>query len=252
MNYKNDFLHGIRDGFPIGLGYFAVSFSLGITAKNIGIKPFQAFLLGLLNNASAGQYAGLALMAADAAYIEIAVMIFIANARYLLMSCALSQKFSQKTPFFHRLLIGFDVTDELFGIAIAYPGYIVPAYMYGAFSMALPGWSLGAPVAIIVGDILPARVMCALSVAIYGMFLAVIIPPARQNRVVLGAVLASFILSYFSTVVPFTAALSSGTRTILLTVIIASAAALLFPVHDDADADISGAEHDSSDKEGRS
>ena len=115
---------GMRDGFPIALGYFAVSFSLGIAARNAGLTPVQGFWASLLNNASAGEYAAFTLIAAKATYWEVAVITLIANARYLLMSCALAQRFSPETPFFHRLLIGYDVTDELFGIAIAQEGFL--------------------------------------------------------------------------------------------------------------------------------
>ena len=116
------FCDGMRDGFPIALGYFAVAFSLGIAARNAGLTPVQGFLASILNNASAGEYAAFTLIAAKATYWEVAVITLIANARYLLMSCALAQRFSPATPFFHRLLIGYDVTDELFGITIARPG----------------------------------------------------------------------------------------------------------------------------------
>ena len=224
------FFRGLRDGVPIGLGYFAVGFSLGITAGNIGLTAFQGFLASLLNNASAGEYAGFSLIAAGAAYVEMALVILVTNARYLLMSCALSQKFAPDTPFYHRLLIGFDVTDEVFGLAIAQPGNLDPAYMYGAMSVAIPGWSLGTAAGILAGDVMPERVVSALSVAIFGMFLAIIIPPARKDRVVGCLVLLSFAASYAFAVIPALAALSAGTRTLLLTVVIAGVAAALFPV----------------------
>ena len=224
------FLQGMRDGMPICVGYLAVAFSLGIFAGNIGMTAFQGFLASLLNNASAGEYAGFALMAADAAYVEMALMIFIANARYLLMSTALSQKFSPETPFYHRLLIGFDVTDELFGLGISRPGWLDPVYMYGAFCVALFGWSVGTALGIVAGNILPARVVSALSVAIYGMFIAIIIPPARKNRVVAVLVLVSFAASFVFAVLPALSGLSAGTKTLILTIVISGAAAALFPV----------------------
>ena len=114
--------NGMRDGVPIGLGYFAVSFSLGIAAKNAGLTPFQGFLASLLCNASAGEYAGFTLIAAGATYLELAIVTLIANARYLLMSCAMSQRLDPAMPGFHRPLMAFHITDELFGIAIARPG----------------------------------------------------------------------------------------------------------------------------------
>lgn len=245
LNIRRRFLWGVRDGAPIGLGYLAVSFSLGITAGNIGLTAFQGFLASLLNNASAGEYAGFALMAADAAYVEVALVILVTNARYLLMSTALSQRFSPDTPFYHRLLIGFDVTDELFGLAILHPGSIDPAYMYGAFSMALPGWAFGTALGVTAGNILPERLVRALSVAIFGMFLAIIIPPARKNRVVLALVVVSFAASFAFAAVPWLASLSAGTRTLLLTVVISGAAAALFPVRTEPEENVPAGEGES-------
>ena len=212
-------VNGIRDGIPIGLGYFAVSFSLGIAARKAGLSPFQGFLASLFNNASAGEYAAFTLIAANAGYLQVAIITLIANARYLLMSCALAQRFSPDTPFFHRFLIGYDVTDELFGITIARPGWLNPYYTYGAILVAAPAWSIGTALGII-----------ALSVALYGMFLAIIIPPARKSRVVAGLVAVSFFLSFICSYLPGISTLSDGTRTILLTVLISCAGAILFPV----------------------
>ena len=161
-------VNGIRDGIPIGLGYFAVSFSLGIAARKAGLSPFQGFLASLFNNASAGEYAAFTLIAANAGYLQVAIITLIANARYLLMSCALAQRFSPDTPFFHRFLIGYDVTDELFGITIARPGWLNPYYTYGAILVAAPAWSIGTALGIIAGNLLPLRAVSALSVALYG------------------------------------------------------------------------------------
>ena len=226
---------GVRDGTPIALGYLAEAFTLGIAARSAGLTAFQGFLASLLNNASAGEYAGFTLIAAGAAYWEVALMTLITNARYLLMSCALSQKFAPDTPLRHRFLVGYDVTDEIFGIAIARPGSLDPYYNYGAMLVAMPGWAVGTALGILAGDVLPLRVVSALSVALYGMFLAVIVPPARKNKVVAGVVAASFLLSFAAAHLPLLAALSSGTRTILLTVAIAALAAVLFPVSAEAE-----------------
>ena len=231
--HKQALREGFRDGIPIGLGYFVVAFSLGIAARNAGLTPVEGFVASLLNNASAGEYAGFTLMAAQASYLELAIVTLIANARYLLMSTALSQRFSPATRFLHRVLVGFDVTDELFGIAIARPGWLDPFYSYGAFVPALAGWSTGTALGIAMGNILPLRMVSALSVALYGMFLAIIIPPARKNRVVLGCVIASFLASLMMGMAPLFATWSAGTRTIVLTVAISSVAALLFPVPDE-------------------
>ena len=226
------FREGMKDGIPIGLGYFAVSFSLGIAARNAGMTPFQGFLASLLTNASAGEYAVFTLIGQNAAYLEAAIMTLIANARYLLMSTALSQKLSPDVSLHERLLIGFDVTDELFGIGIARRGYLEPMYYFGAMSVSIPGWAVGTTLGIIMGNLLPARIVSALSVALYGMFLAIVIPPARENRVLAFFTVLAFASSWLFTVLPAVASLSSGTRTIILTVALSTAAALLFPRED--------------------
>lgn len=224
------FVEGVRDGIPIGLGYFAVAFSLGIAARSAGLTPFQGFLTSILNNASAGQYAGFSMMAADGSYFEMALITLVTNARYLLMSCALSQRFAPGTPLCHRLLIGFDVTDELFGITIARPGLLNPYYTYGAIVAAAPCWATGTALGITAGNLLPPQLVSALGVALYGMFLAVIIPPAKKDRTIALLIIASFAVSYAASVLPLTAALSSGTRIIILTVVLSAAAALIAPV----------------------
>ena len=227
---RQELFSGMHDGIPIGLGYFAVAFSLGIAARSAGLTAFQGFLASLLTNASAGEYAVFSLIAANAAYLEIAVISLITNARYLLMSCALSQKLSPDTPLALRLLTGFGITDEIFGISIAKPGFLNPWYTFGALLVASPCWAAGTALGIAAGNMLPDRIVSALSVALFGMFLAVIIPPSRQNKTVAGVVLISFAASWAAAVLPALSALSEGTRTIILTIAISSAAAFLFPV----------------------
>ena len=160
-------------------------------------------------------------------------MTLITNARYFLMSCALSQRFSPSTPFFHRLLIGNYITDEFFGIAVAREGDLKPAYYYGAVAVAAPCWALGTALGIRLGLLLSARVVSALSVALYGMFLAIIIPPAKKELSVACCVLAGFLCSWAFGAIPALAALSTGTRTILLTVGISAIVALLFPIREE-------------------
>ncbi|MCR5033461.1 MAG: AzlC family ABC transporter permease [Lachnospiraceae bacterium] len=223
------FAQGIRDGIPIALGYLAVSFTLGIAARNAGFNPWQAFFVSLTNNASAGEYAGFTLIAAGASYLQVALITLITNARYLLMSCSLSQKLSPDTPMIHRLLVAYDVTDEIFGISIAVAGKLNPFYNYGAMAVALPGWAVGTYLGVMMGNILPARVVSALSVGLFGMFLAIIIPPARKSKVILTLVVISMVMSYLCGVIPFLAQISTGMRTILLTVVISLIAAILFP-----------------------
>ena len=220
---------GVRDGMPIALGYFVVAFTLGIAARNAGLSPLQGFLASFFNNASAGEYAAFIVIAADRPYLEMALITLVANARYLLMSCVLSQRFSPDASLWHRIFVGFDVTDEIFGISAARPAPLDPYYNYGAMLVALPGWSVGTAVGIIAGNALPAAVVSALSVALYGMFLAIIIPPARKNRVIGMFVAIAFAASFAASVLPVVSELSGGTRTILLTVILAAVAAAKYP-----------------------
>ncbi len=226
---KIAWIRGMRDGIPIGLGYLAVSFSLGMFARNAGLTPFQGFLASFLCNASAGEYAGFTLIAAGSSYLEMALVTLIANARYLLMSCAMSQRMQPDTPLHHRFLMAFDITDELFGIAIARPGYLNPFYTYGAVFVAIPFWAVGTALGAFAGNVMPPRLESALSVALYGMFLAVIIPPARKNKILVGLLLFCFAASSAATYLPIVSEIESGTRTILLTVLISAAAAILFP-----------------------
>ena len=223
----------MKDGLPIALGYLAVSFTLGITARNAGFSPLQALLASVTNNASAGEYAAFAIIAAGGTYWEVAVMTLIANARYLLMSCALSQKLAADTPLGHRMLLAYDVTDEIFGISVARPGKLNPWYTYGAMLVAIPGWGLGTFLGVVLGNILPLRLVSALSVGLYGMFLAIVIPPARHSRVIAGLVAVSFALSFAASSWEALAGVSSGVKTIVLTVVISLAAALLFPVKEE-------------------
>lgn len=227
---------GLRDGIPIALGYFAVAFTLGIAAKKAGLTAFQAALTAALTNASAGGYAAFTLIASGAGYLEMAVTQLIVNARYLLMSCSLSQKLAPDTPLRHRLLIAFDITDEIFGISSAVKGALNPYYNYGAMTVAIPGWALGTFFGVVSGNILPANIVSALSVGLYGMFLAIIIPPAKQNKIIAGIIIISMAASFMFSILPLLSAISSGLRVIILTVVISLAAALLFPVKEEENA----------------
>lgn len=221
---------GLRDGIPIGLGYFVVAFALGIVARFVGLSPFEGFITSLFNNASAGEYAAFTVIAADASYFEMAMITLVANARYMLMSAVVSQKISPDMPFYHRIFVGFDMTDEIFGITVARPGKLNPFYNYGAMLVALPGWSLGTMFGVIAGNVLPPSIISALSVALYGMFLAIITPPARSDRVIAIAIAVSFALSFLAE--QFFGEISAGSRTIVLTILIAGIAAILRPIKD--------------------
>lgn len=229
------FKSGIQDGIPIGLGYMAVAFSLGIAARSAGLTAFQGFLSSLLTRASAGEYAGITVIAADAPYFEMVLVSLVTNARYLLMSCALSQRLPVDMPLCHRFFLGYNITDELFGITIAHPGRLNPWYTYGAAFIAAPCWASGTALGIIAGNLLPLRITSALSVALYGMFLAVIIPPSRKDKIIGILVILSFAASFAASVLPAISGFSDGTRTIILTVVISAAAAFLFPVRQEED-----------------
>jgi len=224
------FVRGLRDGIPIALGYFAVAFTLGIAARKAGFTWVQAFFCCFTTNASAGAYAGISLIQAGAGILEITIMEAVANARYLLMSAALSQKFSPETPFFHRLLVAYDVTDEIFGISVNVPGYLNPRYSYGAMALALPGWAGGAALGVVMGNILPAAAVSALGVGIYGMFIAIVIPPARKSRKIAIVVACSAAVSLVMSLIPAVQAIPSGVQTIILTVALSSLAAIVFPI----------------------
>lgn len=222
--------NGVKVGIPIAMGYFAVSFTFGILAKQAGLNPFEALLMSVTNLTSAGQFAGLTLIATAAAIIEIAVAQLIINSRYFLMSFALSQKIDPKTPVIHRLLMAYGITDEVFGVSITVPGKLSPYYAYGVMSVAVPGWALGTLFGVISGDILPPRLISALSIALFGMLLAVIIPPAKKSKVVAGLIVISMVLSLTFAMLPILQSISSGLKIIILTILIAGIAAFVFPV----------------------
>lgn len=230
---NNAFKKGMKDAIPIALGYLAVGFSLGIPAKQAGLSPFQGFMTSLLGNASAGEYVVFSLIAANATYIELIIGTLVTNARYLLMSASLSQRLESSTSLKHRLMIAFDVTDELFGIGIAHIQSSGPYYMYGAYSLALPAWSIGTGLGVVAGQILPIRFVSALSVALYGMFLAIVIPPAKKDKTVRILVILSFIASFLWQFIPMLHTLSDGMKTIILTCVISLIAAIVCPRKDD-------------------
>ncbi|MBS5703870.1 MAG: AzlC family ABC transporter permease [Butyricicoccus pullicaecorum] len=230
------FRRGLKDGLPIALGYLAVSFSLGIAAKNAGMTAWQTTLMSLTNNTSAGEFAALSVIGAGAPYLEMAVTQLIINLRYLLMSAALSQKLDPGLPLIHRLLVGFEVTDEVFGVSIAVDGRLNPYYTYGMMCMAIPGWALGSCLGVVMGNALPARIVSALSLALYAMFLAIIVPPARKSRVLAGVILVAMAASLACSLLPVLRGISSGMRIIVLTVVIAGAAAYFFPIKEDENA----------------
>lgn len=231
MNNKKAYLSGIKDGTPIALGYFAVGFTLGIAAKAMGINAFQAGLMSFLMHASAGEFAVLTVIAGQSGYLAMILTQLVINIRYFLMSCSMSQKINPNTSLPKRLLLSYFVTDEIFGISASVKGELNPYYPLGAATVASPGWIVGTVLGALVGNILPPSLSSALSVALYGMFLAVVVPASKSDKTIAAVVAASMAGSLAFTFLPYLSAISAETRIITLTLVIASAAAIIKPVH---------------------
>lgn len=234
------FFRGLRDGIPIAMGYYAVAFSLGIIAAGAGLTALTGFVSSLLIRASAGEYGVYSLAAIGASYAEIVGVSLIANLRYLLMGAALTQKFSAATSLPKRIAAAWCITDEVFGISMAYPGKLPVSYPLGATLIAGLSWAAGTTSGILAGGALPQPVVAALSVSLYGMFIAIVVPPAQKDKAVGLAVLVSVALSGLTALLPWFEALSAGTRTIILTILISALAAWLKPVKDEEEDSLAG------------
>ena len=230
MTKAESFYMGVKNGIPIGLGYFAVSFSFGIMAVSGGIGIGQGVLISLTNLTSAGQFAGLDIILAAGTYVEMALTQLIINLRYCLMSFSLSQKLMRDEGRIHRFFAAFGITDEIFGVTASQKGMVSAWFMYGLMSVAIPGWTLGTLAGGISGSILPGYIVSALCIMIYGMFLAIIIPPAKKEKPILAVVLASMAISTLFDTVPLLRNVSSGFVIIITTLLVAGLAALIFPV----------------------
>lgn len=234
MNSRlTQFKFGLRDGIPIMLGYIAVSFTFGIVARNAGLSTMEAVVMSFTNLTSAGQFAALEIIQTGSSFLEMAMTQLIINLRYCLMSCSLSQKFHPEMPFFHRFFVAYGVTDEVFGVSVCRPGRLSPFYSYGLICAALPGWTLGTLLGAISGSLLPDRLLSALNVALYGMFLAVVIPPVKTSPVLSLLIPVSMALSFLFTLIPVLSGISSGFKIIILTILIAGGAAFLFPLKEE-------------------
>lgn len=227
---KQEIQSGCRDGIPIALGYFSVSFSFGIMAMGGGLSVFQAALTSLTNMTSAGQFAGLQIVIAGGTLLEMAATQLIINLRYALMSLSLSQKLSEKVTMRQRLMIAFANTDEIFAVAMSHGKELSFPYMIGLQSLPILGWTAGTACGAAAGSVLPASVNSALSVALYGMFMAVVIPAAKKAVSVLSVVLLSAFMSCLLYYVPAFKGISAGMSIILCTVAVSAAGAVLFPL----------------------
>jgi len=226
------FKKGLKDGLPICLGYISVSFAFGMMATQGGLPVWVALLISMTNMTSAGQFAGTELILSGGLYIEIAVTTFVINIRYMLMSLSLSQKVDEAMTSLERWVLSFGVTDEIFAVSMQQKGSINARYLSGLIATPYIGWTLGTLLGGTATNLLPMGVRTALGIAIYAMFIAIIIPPAKKSRPVLKVILLSVALSCIFKWVPGLNLISSGWVIIICAVIASAYAALRYPVHD--------------------
>ena len=226
----NKMQRGIRDGIPIAVGYFSVSFTFGMMAVQSGISPFHAVLISLLNLTSAGQFAGLTVIVSNASLMEMALTQLVVNIRYALMSVSLSQKLDDSVKMRSRLLIAYGNTDEIFAVASSKPGTVGAKYLYGLILLPVLGWVGGTLAGAVASTLLPGPVISALGVALYGMFIAIVVPPAKEHKEVRTVVLIALLLSCAFYYLPVLRQVSSGFMIIICTVAAAAVGAVLFPL----------------------
>ena len=227
---KKQFLTGMKDGLPICLGYLSVSFGFGILAAGLGLTPFTAWLISAANLTSAGQVAGVGIIAAGGTYLEMALTQLVINIRYALMGLSLSQKLDSSFRTSHRLLAAYGITDEIFAVSHAKEGLLKPVYMYGMILVAFLGWTTGTLLGAVAGELLPQALTDAMGIMLYGMFLAIIIPAAREDRGALTVVAAAAVISIFFYYV--LTAVSGGFSVIISSVAAAAIGAVLLPIQE--------------------
>ena len=231
-----DFKNGLRDGIPIALGYISVSFTFGLQAVSSGLYWWESVLISLTNLTSAGQFAGLDIMIRGGGFwVEMACAQLVINLRYSLMSLSLSQKADGSLRGIHRWLTGFGITDEIFAVAMGNKNDVSRNYLYGLILLPVLGWTSGTLLGAAAGQILPEVVGSSLGIAIYGMFIAIIIPPAKKNHAVLKVVVIAVVLSCAFKWLPLLNTVSSGFVIIICTVIAALVGAIFFPVKEGAE-----------------
>ena len=223
-----DFKKGLRDGIPICLGYFSVSVAFGVTAVQGGLNWIEAVMISLFNLTSAGQKAGLDIIIAGGSLIEIALSQLLINARYSLMGISLSQKLDKNFTSPFRIVLGFAITDEIFAVASGQKS-VSRSYMAGLAILPIIGWSSGTLCSALLGSVMPEIIQSALGVALYGMFIAVFVPAAKQEKSVLCVVGIAVLCSCMMYYVPLLCEVSSGFAVIICTVIAAALGAILFP-----------------------
>lgn len=224
---------GLKRGLPVGIGYFSVSFGFGAMAAAQGIKALDAALISITNLTSAGQFAGLTLIVAAAGLWEMVLTQLVINSRYALMSLALSQRMGKDIGFWPRLVIAFFNTDEIFALAMAEPGRLSTSFMLGLGTTPMIGWTLGTLCGALAGSVLPMNIRAALGVMLYGMFVAIVIPPARKEKPVFITVLLAIALSCLFAWMPGLQTVSAGISIVICTVAAAAICAWLFPIPDE-------------------
>ena len=229
MNW-NEYKKGVHTGLPVGLGYFSVSFGFGAMAVAQGLSALNATLISATNLTSAGQFAGLTLIVAMGTLWEMIVTMIVINSRYSLMSLALSQRMGVRIGFFPRLFIAFFNTDEIFALAMARKEPLTVPFMLGLGTLPILGWTLGTLCGALAGSILPASIQAALGVMLYGMFIAIVVPPAKQEKPVLITVILAMTFSTLFTLVPLLKQVSAGISIVICTVAAAAICAALFPI----------------------
>ena len=228
----NSYSKGFKDGIPIGLGYLSVSFTFGMMAVNSGLPVWAAVLISMTNLTSAGQFAGIGLIAAGAPYVEMLLTQLVINLRYALMSLSLSQKADKSLNMLHRLFVSFGITDEVFAVASGQPTEVGKRYMYGLISAPYLGWTLGTLSGAAASTLLPGTARSALGIAIYGMFIAIIIPPAKRYRPVMKVLVFSAAASCLLRFTPLLNKLSGGFVIIICSVAASALGAALFPIEE--------------------
>ena len=229
MNW-NEYSLGVRRGMPVGVGYLSVSFGFGTLAASQGIRVLDAFLISATNVTSAGQFAGLTLMLAGAGLWEVILTQLIINSRYALMSLALSQRMGERIGLIPRLLVAFMNTDEIFALAMSRKEPLTVPYLLGLGLLPFLGWTAGTVLGALAGSVLPEAIRTALGVMLYGMFIAIVIPPAKKERPVLAAVLIALVCSCLLDWVPVFEKVSAGIAIVICTVLAAGICAALFPI----------------------
>lgn len=225
---QKPFLKGLSHGIPIALGYFSVSFGFGILAVKSGLGSLDAIIISLTNLTSAGQAAGVGIIAAGGTFVEMAATQLVINLRYSLMGLSLSQKLSKKFTLPHRLIASYGITDEIFAVAASQSEKLVPSYMYGLISVSTVGWVGGTAAGAIAGTALPAEITAAMGILLYGMFIAIIVPAAKKSRKdFLVICIAAFFSVLFKYLLPN---VSFGFAIIISAVAAAMIGALLFPI----------------------